>query len=138
MSDINSIPSPILCKLSNTTCKTFTPCRTIGLKRKSSSTPSYKNELKKTKLLNETRKCIQFDEDVKSIKTKTKDKSNSITSYKRDMKHISVLEKQRKIENLKSEIKNSEQVWNILLMINSYLQYIIYFDLNAIITSKYS
>lgn len=108
MADENPIASPTLCKSSNTTSKMFTPCRTVGLKRKFSSTPSYKNELRKTKVINETRKCIKFDESMMLITTKQKEKSNLIFDFKNDVNQIA--DKQRKIEKLKSEIKNSEQV----------------------------
>lgn len=130
MSDKTPIPSPTLCKLSNTTSKMFTPCRTVGLKRKFGSTPSNKNELKKKKVICDTRKCIKFDENVMSIQIKTKDKSISLNSFKNNGKQINVLDKQRKIEKLKSEIKNSEQV--------KYKSFSLDFKVNTIKTSKLS
>jgi len=108
----NSIPSPTLSKLSTsgTTNKMFTPCRTVGLKRKSTGTLTVtpKTISKKIKFIDDTSKSTELAENVTTLNIKTKDKSISKLEYDDETSHL--LEKRRIIEELMSELKNSEQV----------------------------
>lgn len=101
--------SPSIIKLSNTTCKMLTPCRRVGLKRKSLCSPSplHTNKLKKSKLINETKIRIEFDEGT--INKNTNEKDEAIGIQKR------IADKQYEVDQLKSELKNSEQVESHLL-----------------------
>lgn len=106
----NSIPSPTLSKLSTSgsTNKMFTPCRTVGLKRKSTGTLTPKTISKKIKFIDDTSKSTEFGENVTTLNIKAKDKSISKLEYEDETSHL--LEKRRIIEELMSELKNSEQV----------------------------
>lgn len=104
-----STPPSNKIKLSNSTSKIFTPCRRVGLKRKSLGSPSplHTNILKKSKPINETEKRIEFDENTLNKNISEKDEATGIRKR--------IADKQREIEQLKSELKNSEQVENHLL-----------------------
>lgn len=105
----NSIPSPTISKLSTsgTTNKMFTPCRTVGLKRKSTGTLTPKTISKKIKFIDDTSKSTELAENVTTLNIKAKDKSISKLEYDDETSHL--LEKRRIIEELMSELKNSEQ-----------------------------
>lgn len=105
----NSIPSTTLCKLSPTSNKMYTPCRRVGLKRKSTGTLTPKTTLKKIKVIDETSKSIEFAENTITQNIKLKDKSILKLEYEDEMPS-NLLDKHRLIEELKSELKNSEQV----------------------------
>jgi len=107
--DEKRITSPALCKLSSTNNKMYTPCRTIGLKRRSTGTPLHTNSLKKVKLISEEKK-IELNKNSIAINGVTQDKSNRKLNYNVCIKPTSILNKQREIEQLKSELKNCEQV----------------------------
>lgn len=115
----NLIPSPAYkSSNSNTVNKMYTPCRRIGLKRKSISSPFHTNNPKKTNLFS----CISnedmiYNENSIVLNTKAKDKSTLKINSNKDVIPSNIEDKQRKIEELKSELKNSEQVGN------SYLYY---------------
>lgn len=114
--DENSISSQTSYKLSNVTNKMYTssPCRRVGLKRKSGV--PFHNILKKTNTLDKTKKSIEFDKNV-IINTESKDKFISILNCKQNKIQKSKVEKQREIEELKSEIKNSKQVRKYITMV---------------------
>lgn len=107
-SDENAIPS------TNTSNKMYTPCRRIGLKRKSTGTPFHTNSLKKTKE-SQARNCLEFNE----ADIITKDKCIPILNFKEDLiQKIKI--KKHQIEELKSELKNSEQVRMIFNNVTQY------------------
>lgn len=103
----NPIPSPTSCKLSHISNKMYTPCRTVGLKRKSTGTLTPKTIPKKIKVIDETSKSITFAENAATQNIKPKNKSISRLEFKDE---TNLLDKHRVIEELKSELKNSEQV----------------------------
>ncbi|VVC37252.1 Hypothetical protein CINCED_3A011029 [Cinara cedri] len=107
----NSIPSPSLKKLSNNSYQINTPCRRVGLKRKSTGTPIQTNFLKKSKtnITSEISKCLEFNENTTKIETEVKDKLIPKLNYNMKAIQKSILNKQQKIVELKSELKNSEQ-----------------------------
>jgi len=105
--DENPIQSPTICKLLTTKNKMYTPCRTVGLKRRSTCSPLHTNVLKKTKVISEVTKYIQLNENSMTINTEVKDKSIPKLNY---MKSRNIIDKQCEIEELRSELKNSEQV----------------------------
>ncbi|VVC37254.1 Hypothetical protein CINCED_3A011029 [Cinara cedri] len=109
----NSIPSPSLKKLSNNSYQINTPCRRVGLKRKSTGTPIQTNFLKKSKtnITSEISKCLEFNENTTKIETEVKDKLIPKLNYNMKAIQKSILNKQQKIVELKSELKNSEQVF---------------------------
>ncbi|XP_015369998.1 PREDICTED: uncharacterized protein LOC107166025 [Diuraphis noxia] len=102
----NSIPSPTLCKLLPTSNKMYTPCRRVGLKRKSTGTLAPKTTSKKIKVVDETSKSIEFAENT--ITQNIKPKNDSILKLENEMPS-NLLDKHRVIKVLKSELKNSEQ-----------------------------
>ncbi|XP_060843064.1 uncharacterized protein LOC132923225 [Rhopalosiphum padi] len=104
----NPTPSPTLCKPSSTTNKMYTPCRRVGLKRKSIGILTPKTISKKMKFIDETSKSTEFTENANTLNIKAKDKSISKLEYE-DETTSNVPEKRRVIEELKSELKNSEQ-----------------------------
>lgn len=108
----NSVPSPLLNKLSNNSYKVNTPCRRIGLKRKSTGTLLHTNILKKNKtnITSETSKCLEFNENTTNIETEAKDKLIPKLNYNKDVVPKNLLNKQQQIKELKAELKNSEQV----------------------------
>lgn len=110
--DENPVPSPTLSKLSNTsTNKMYTPCRRVGLKRRSINTPPCTNILKKTKVINETVKRIEFNENAMGINYKAEDMCMPKLNYNdKDMIQKNIIDKQREIDELRSEFRNSEQV----------------------------
>lgn len=105
----NVIPSLTLCKLSHTSNKMYTPCRTVGLKRKSTGTLTPKTTSKKIKFIDETSKSIEFSENTVTQNIKLKNKSISKLEYEDEMPS-NLLDKHRVLEELKSELINSEQV----------------------------
>ncbi|KAL4149750.1 hypothetical protein QTP88_003619 [Uroleucon formosanum] len=104
----NPIPSPTLCKLSRTSDKMYTPCRRIGLKRKSTGTLTPTTISKKIKVIDILLNSTEFGENVEIQNNKQKNKSISKLEYE-DEKPSNLLDKHRLIEKLKSELKNSEQ-----------------------------
>lgn len=80
----------------------LTPCRRIGLKRKSLGSPLHSNLEKKIKLSNET-KLLE-----KSLSNKN-NPDECVSDNKLPI-HIRIIEKQKKIEELNSQLKNSDQV----------------------------
>lgn len=109
----NPIPSPTLCKLSRTSDKMYTPCRRIGLKRKSTGTLTPTTISKKIKVIDNLLNSTEFGENVETQNNKQKNKSISKLEYE-DEKPSNLLDKHRLIEKLKSELKNSEQVGKLL------------------------
>jgi len=105
----NPIPSPTLCKLSRTSDKMYTPCRTVGLKRKSTGTLTPKTISKKMKVVDDTSKFTTFDENAVTQYNKPKNKLISKLEFENETPS-SLSDKHRLIEELKSELKNSEQV----------------------------
>lgn len=105
----SSIPSPTLSKLSTsgTTNTLFTPCRTVGLKRKSTGTLTPKTISKKIKFIDDTSKSTEVAENVTTLNVKAED--DSILELEYDDETLLLLEKRRIIEDLISELKNSEQ-----------------------------
>lgn len=109
----NPTLSPSVCKLTNSTDIIRTPCRRLGLKRRSISTPLHTNIFKKFKDNDET-KVI---ENVDTSSTKAND--NHLVpglNYNKKVLQKNILDKQLKIEELKSELKNSEQVGKLLCL----------------------
>jgi len=105
----NSVPSPTLCKLSHTSNKMYTPCRRVGLKRKSTGALTPKTIPKKIKVIGETSTSIELVENAVTKNIKPKNKSIFKLKYE-DETPSNLLDKHRVIEELKSELKNSEQV----------------------------
>lgn len=103
MSEDENFPQKTLTKLSNATNKMYnpSPCRRVGLKRKSSSTLFHTNII-----LKKTRTLIELDESITIINSNAKDKLNCKWSGIQKNE----LEKQCKIEELKSELENNKQV----------------------------
>lgn len=89
-----------------------TPCRRIGLKRKSTGTPLHTNIFKKNKtnITSETSKCLEFNENTTKIDAEAKDKLIVKLNYNRSVVQKTILDKQQKIIELKSVLNNSEQV----------------------------
>lgn len=81
----------------------------VGLKRKSIGILTPKTISKKMKFIDETSKSTEFTENANTLNIKAKDKSISKLEYE-DETTSNVPEKRRVIEELKSELKNSEQV----------------------------
>ncbi|XP_025198206.1 uncharacterized protein LOC112596658 [Melanaphis sacchari] len=104
----NPVLSPTLCKLSSNTNKLYTPCRRVGLKRKSTGILTPKTVLKKIKVSDETSKSTELTENSTTLNVKDEDKSVPKLECK-DETTSNLLEKRRMIEELKSELKNSEQ-----------------------------
>lgn len=108
--DENLVPSPTSFKVSNTTInKMYTPCRRVGLKRRSVNSQSCTNILKKTKVNNETVKHIEFDENA----TVTNYEEKVLPKLNYNDKNIikkNIIDKQHEIEKLRSEFRNCEQV----------------------------
>lgn len=86
----------------------YSPCRRVGLKRKSTGTLTPKTVLKKLKVSDETSKSIEFGE-TKRQNIKGIEKSISKFDYE-DERSSNSIDKHHVIEELKSELKNSEQV----------------------------
>lgn len=108
--DEKSVQSQTPYKLSSKSNKLCTPCRTVGLKRRSNSTPFHPNSLKKTKEISGAVKCMNFDKNVININTESKDKSIIKLNIHTNLKQKNLIEKQHEIEELRSELKNSKQV----------------------------
>jgi len=109
----NPIPSPTVCKLSRTSDKMYTPCRRVGLKRKSTGTLTPKTIPKKIKIIDDLNLSTEFVENLETQNNIPKNKSISKLEYE-DVTPLNLLNKHRVIEELKSELKNSEQVRQLL------------------------
>jgi len=86
----------------------YTPCRRVGLKRKSIGTLTPKTIMKKIKVIDETSKPIELGKD-RTTQNIIANKSVSKLEHE-DESPSNLLDKRRVIEELKSELKNSEQV----------------------------
>lgn len=107
-----SSPSPNVHKSSNTPNRMLTPCRSVGLKRKSTGTPSlHANIVKKTKFISEAKKSIEFD-DSRVVTTTAGVKSENKLSNcnEEDTIRKNITDKRREIDQLKCELRNSHQV----------------------------
>ncbi|XP_003245004.1 uncharacterized protein LOC100570920 [Acyrthosiphon pisum] len=102
------ISSPTLCKLSRTSDKMYTPCRRVGLKRKSTGTLTPKTIPKKIKVIDDLNLSTEFGENVETQNNIPKNNSISKLEYE-DETPSNLLDKHRVLEELKSELKNSEQ-----------------------------
>lgn len=107
--NLNSSPAACKLSLSNSANKMYTPCRRVGLKRKSLSSPLHSNISKKINLFGHEAYECRFNEssvvlNAEEEKSKLKIKSNE------EVIQSSIKYKQFKIEELKTELKNSEQV----------------------------
>lgn len=105
----NSKPSLTICKLSPTSNKMYTPCRRVGLKRRSTSTLTPNTTLKKIKVIDETSRSIEIAESTITQNIQPKNKSILKLVYEDEMP-FNLLDKHRIKEELKSELKNSKQV----------------------------
>lgn len=108
----NLISSPAACKLSltNTTNKMYTPCRRVGLKRKSVSSPFHSNISKKINLFGHEANQHSFNESSVVLNAEEEEKSKLKIKSNEDVIRGNIKDKQRKIEELKTELTNSEQV----------------------------
>lgn len=88
----------------------LTPCRAVGLRRRSSGTPSlHANVLKKTKFAGEAKKCIEFNDSEVATTTVGVASENKLTNEE-DRIRKNIKDKRREIEQLKCELRNSRQV----------------------------
>lgn len=113
--DENLVHSPAVCKLSNLNSvnKMYTPCRRVGLKRKSINSPLLSNISKKKNVFgHEVNKCT-FNENSIILNPDEEDQSILKIKTNEDVIQCNIKNKQRKIEELKTELKNSEQVGKI-------------------------
>lgn len=86
-----------------------TPCRRMGLKRKSIGTQIHMDILKKSKVENE----IKVVESLMTSNVEASDSKSILKlNYTNGITQKNILDKQQKIEELKSELKNSKQVRN--------------------------
>lgn len=110
--DKNLISSSAACELSNsnTVNKMYTPCRRVGLKRKSVSSPIHSNISKKKNLFGHEANENISNESSLVLNAEKQDKSILKIKSTEDFMQDNIKDKQRKIEELKTELKNSEQV----------------------------